>query len=81
VSRPPLKLKVKNCVRKRRYSDELSARAGASISLRGMGKGYIYVYQCPECRGWHLTSKPNKNLVLVDNPYVEHPNNENVDRR
>lgn len=45
-----------NCNHKRRYSDELDARAGASIALDSKDFLYIlFIYKCHECAGWHLT--------------------------
>jgi hypothetical protein len=33
----------------------------------------LYIYRCPECRGWHLTRRNNGVLVKVtaDNPVHE----------
>lgn len=45
---------------KRRYRSEADARAGMSgTKKRGDGRTPARrVYQCPDCHGWHLTSKP-----------------------
>lgn len=58
MNAPPLKPSTANCLRKRRYADELSTRAGAQRSLRSMQQDEIWIYQCRECRGWHITSRP-----------------------
>lgn len=44
------------CQDKRRWSDELSARAGAMIALeRYPDTVRLYTYRCPVCSGYHLT--------------------------
>jgi hypothetical protein len=52
----------KMCTSKTRYSEEFSARAGA-FHLFEVGEKHrdaeMYVYQCPNCRGWHMTGKRN----------------------
>jgi hypothetical protein len=61
MSAPPLKVNVRNCLNKRRYSDEFAARAAAQASIKRHGNAQaLWVYQCTECRGWHLTHKNQK---------------------
>jgi len=47
------------CARKRRWADALSATAGAlAVMETPHPPEELYVYQCPHCRGWHLTHLP-----------------------
>lgn len=58
MSAPPIKVAVRNCQAKRRFSDEFAARAAAQERLQQLGqKDGLSVYRCPLCAGWHLTSK------------------------
>jgi hypothetical protein len=60
MSAPPLKLAVANCRAKRRYPDELTARANGMRVLEELGVAFranLYVYRCAECHGWHLTRR------------------------
>ena len=52
--------RIQMCQRKQRFSDELTANAGAMISLERHDQGYskLWTYKCPVCKGWHLTKKP-----------------------
>jgi hypothetical protein len=44
------------CARKRRYPDEITARASAASSIeRHQNTDQLSVYRCQVCRGWHLT--------------------------
>lgn len=57
MSAPPIKTVVRNCQKKRRFSDEYAARAAAQERLQKLGqKDGLSVYRCPLCAGWHLTS-------------------------
>lgn len=48
------------CTSKLRFSDEWSCRVEARDSLRtNTGQRFLWVYRCPGCRGWHMTSMPN----------------------
>jgi hypothetical protein len=71
MSAPPLKKKVVTCQSKRRHPDEITARAAAMRAIQYRGQvNKLWVYPCPECRGWHLTKKNNGlgALVTADNP-------------
>lgn len=70
MTAPPLKGGVLNCSNKHRWSDEHAARAGAMDSITRHGQASrLWVYHCPHCRGWHLTSQNQgvKMLVTRDN--------------
>ncbi len=56
------------CAKKVRYADELTAGAGALISLEKHQSGYLklWVYHCPVCKGYHCTKKP----VAGKKPYT-----------
>lgn len=46
----------RSCLDKRRWSDELSATAGALFALETYQNATaLYVYHCEHCGGWHLT--------------------------
>lgn len=58
MSAPPIKVVVRNCEKKRRFSDEFAARAACQERLQQLGqKDGLSVYRCPLCAGWHLTSR------------------------
>lgn len=67
MTAPPLKRTVANCRNKRRYSDEFTARAGVQIFLQHNTNenDRAWVYHCPECGGWHMTSKSKGRKWLV----------------
>jgi hypothetical protein len=44
------------CGRKKRYPSEAEARATADHQARASGRE-LSVYECPWCRGWHLSSQ------------------------
>lgn len=73
MTAPPLKPKVLTCRKKRRHADELTARAAAMSHIeRGLADvGELYVYQCPECAGWHLTKSRQRAAVTADDPFLE----------
>lgn len=71
MTAPPPKRKAQTCASKRRYPDELTARAGAMHDIHHVGNASeLYVYRCPECRGFHLTRRDNGVAARVtgDNP-------------
>lgn len=57
MSTPPLKNKIAlSCQVKNRYSDESAARVSAQRAIAvHQTDAILWVYQCPICRGWHLT--------------------------
>lgn len=55
---------LRGCEGKRRYSDEFGARAAGQVAREEMGKPF-WIYKCEVCRGWHLTSKPNRKESLA----------------
>ncbi len=44
------------CGKKKRYASEEEARATADHQARATGRE-LNVYECPWCRGWHLSSR------------------------
>jgi hypothetical protein len=46
----------RECERKQRYASEAEARATADHQARATGTE-LKVYECPWCRGWHLSSR------------------------
>ena len=46
----------RECQRKKRYATEAEARATADHQARTTGTE-LSVYECPWCRGWHLSSR------------------------
>jgi hypothetical protein len=46
------------CKAKPRYTDELQARAAATVRLDEKPQLVrLWIYRCKHCFGWHLTSK------------------------
>lgn len=59
------------CSGKRRFSDEVEARAAGMVSLREWpGQARLFIYPCPHCHGWHLTKSNNgvSRMVTLDEP-------------
>lgn len=56
------------CINKRRYASEDEAKAMKKIREDKTENLVLRVYLCPNCEGFHLTSKPEKKYVssLVD---------------
>ena len=78
MSAPPVKKTVFNCQQRRRYNDEISARAAAMYALdqcdeHGRPLPALYVYRCPECNGYHLTRQAQgiRKRVERNRPYME----------
>jgi hypothetical protein len=46
------------CTGKQRYADEATARA-IGMSRHAASGTALWVYACPQCRGWHLTRCDN----------------------
>jgi hypothetical protein len=77
MSAPPLKRPVATCQAKRRYPDELTARAVAQTYLEHpltyeAGVHKLWVYRCPECHGWHTTKRPHGRRWLVTRDELVH---------
>lgn len=54
------------CQGKHRWSDEITARAGAMQSLeRRPETRRLYTYHCPACHGWHLTRSKQRGQKAV----------------
>jgi uncharacterized protein YlaI len=53
----PVAEQQRMCEQKRTYMDATTARVYASIAARKAGKP-MRVYLCPNCRFWHLTTRP-----------------------
>ena len=49
-------IRQRECGRKQRYASEAEARATADHQARTTGRE-LNVYECPWCRGWHLSSR------------------------
>jgi hypothetical protein len=67
----------KMCESKLRYPDEITARAAGMASLEQLPDraDRLYTYNCPLCRGWHLTKRRNRAesvgcfAITATNPY------------
>jgi hypothetical protein len=62
------------CTSKMRYSDEYAARGSAQFALntsRANPLGRLWVYQCPVCRGWHMTKVPNDSPAVMRDCLIE----------
>lgn len=71
MTAPPLKREVATCRNKRRHPDDPTARAAAMRAMEQHGEAKrLWVYRCPQCNGWHLTSSNQGvgSLVTADNP-------------
>lgn len=72
--RPRKRREEPRCKAKRRYSDQVTARAAALITMRDVGnRDRLWTYKCPHCFGWHLTHKNEgrRMLVTAESPEVE----------
>lgn len=58
------------CSKKRRYTDEPSARAMAACQAKFRNDGKLYVYRCKVCNGWHLTKRPNGTPATAADPFA-----------
>lgn len=47
----------RSCVRKKRYATKVEAQKAAKAGSRKRDAPALYVYQCPDCGGWHLTHR------------------------
>lgn len=51
--------RLRRCSSKGRWPDAVSATASALYALEQEDRpGGLFYYQCPHCRGWHLTKQP-----------------------
>lgn len=74
MSAAPISKSKENCLKKRRFANDMEARASALVSLshhRNLIR--LYVYDCPHCLGIHLTKQegPRTKLVMPELPYYE----------
>lgn len=74
MSEAPMSKSKENCLKKRRFANDMEARASALVSLshhRNLIR--LYVYDCPHCLGIHLTKQegPRAKLVMPELPYYE----------
>lgn len=58
------------CARKRRYPDEILARAMAAVQAKWKDEGKLYIYRCKVCSGWHLTKRPNGTPATSNDPFA-----------
>ena len=62
----------KDCKMKSRFTDEVQARAGAAVAMDTPRNGEkrapvrLWVYRCPHCFGWHMTSRDRGGRWLVE---------------
>ena len=52
-------LRYKACERKNRYASRAEAEAAIS-ACENYGARGLHCYKCEYCKGWHLTSKPER---------------------
>lgn len=66
MTAPPKRRTLVVCESKHRHPDEATARAAAMHSIeRHHNVAALYVYQCAECHGWHLTRRNHGRRVRV----------------
>lgn len=49
--------------RKVRYRNELDARVALALMPDKVKRREVRAYRCPDCKRWHLTSKPQPGSV------------------
>lgn len=56
------------CKGKKRFRTKIAAlgRASGELRKRDCETATFRAYECPICKGWHLTSKPANDLKLSD---------------
>ncbi len=52
-------VRYKACESKNRYVTRAEAEENLAWCA-SQGKRGLHIYQCPHCKGWHLTSKPQR---------------------
>ena len=52
-------LREKACAKKKRYPSRYDAELAIEACEEHVASG-LRCYECPYCRGWHLTSKPER---------------------
>lgn len=55
----------KTCKEKRYFADQALARAHAQLSIHEQNLKKLWIYKCPNCPGWHLTSCNQGEPMLV----------------
>jgi hypothetical protein len=66
MTAPPLRITLQVCTGKVRHPDEFTARAAAMTVLQNKPElPHLFIYRCPECRGWHKTKRHNGSLLKV----------------
>lgn len=54
------------CADKRCFSDEIAARVAGMVSIGERGNlTKLWIYPCPHCKRWHLTSQDRGRQWLV----------------
>lgn len=76
MSAPNLSKSRENCLKKRRFTTDIDARAAALDSMENNERIWrLFVYDCPHCKGVHLTKSRNgkseSSQVLPDTPYFD----------
>lgn len=65
----------KMCIKKQRFADEMSCRVRAQHGMSNTETKMLWIYRCPNCRGYHMTHKPGrdciKGAVTPDNLYFD----------
>lgn len=65
MSAPPKRQSLRTCEKKLYFNDEFQARANALEVIEAYGQKALWIYRCPECKGWHMTKKDNGVLWKV----------------
>lgn len=47
-----------SCANKRRYANRLAAERQAYLNMLNQPDLELSAYNCDNCKGWHLTSRP-----------------------
>jgi len=70
-SKPRRYVYDKDCKMKARFTDEPQARAGALIAIENPRHpkervSRLWVYRCPHCFGWHMSSSDHGKRFCVE---------------